>query len=224
MEEIVFYLIGLGSGLLVATFSYWLTLRLPPKQKLHECYGDLLPVMEEITLLQDKVESLRKIDVKTGKDFWVKYVIMSEHLMAIGDVDTIREVASLLPEDVSVLQDDKAASEYLTFARLIVQRALNIEIIRLAREMFRQSVALKLLSPSQTVEKQLDDIKKILLTRVFGVSAASVEDLSGFIDVTKIGSWIEAQQATYQMTFGPDLRKMLDGLSETMKNDLGRKL
>ncbi len=111
-------------------------------------------MLEEIALLQNNLESLRQIEVKEGRDFWVKYMIISEHLMTIRDVDTMREIAALLPEDASVLEDEKAVSEFLIFIRLIAQRAINIEIMRLAREVFRQSIALRLLNPSEKVQKQ----------------------------------------------------------------------
>ncbi len=72
-------------------------------------------------------------------------------------------------------------------------------------------------------KSSLDDIKKMLLTRVFAVSATSVKDLDGVIDVAQMSSRIESQQAMYETMFGPDLSEVLEGLAKAMKDDLNKK-
>lgn len=223
MEDLLTYLIGLASGLAVASFSYWLALRFPAKERLHECYGNLLPLVNETMLLQGQLKSLRQIDVKTADDFWATYVSICEHLMSIHDTATMIEIAGLITVDPSALTR-RDQSELLIFQRLIAQRAISAEIIKNARAMYRHSISLELLSPSEDVMKHLNDIKSLLLTQTFEMSKGATEDISNVVDVGGIRARIEARESAIQgRLFGADLESMLVSLRDAMKCDLARK-
>lgn len=217
------YLLGLLSGLLVALVSYWLALRFPPKQRLHECYGNLLPLVEEAVLLLGMLESLRKVDVKDPKKFWETYVCICEPLVAIHDTETMREIANLITVDPSSMKE-KDVVESLTFIRLIAQRSVSAEIAKTSRGIYRYAISLSLLNPSKEVSTHLDRIRNAILTRLFEVSRTSVEDVAGAVDLSGVHARIETQQLLYTKVFGSDLSIMLNGLASAMRKDLDRKL
>lgn len=148
-------------------------------------------MVEETLLLQGNLKSLRQIDVKNASDFWATYMRICEHLMAIYDTTTIMVIADSITVDPSVM-DKRDRSELLTFQRLIAQGAISSEIVKNARMMYRYSVSLELLSPSDDVIKHLDDLRSLLLTQTFETSKEATEDISSLVDVGGIRAHIEA--------------------------------
>ena len=192
--------IGAAIGALTA---YLLSLRITKRQRMHQCYTSIYPIIEYTILILEQIRKLQELDIdkEDSKESYYFEIFSGRGLVSDLGVyyDSLREFEE---SEFDKWKEEKEEIEYqreLTFKLLIWELSQNL------LRMKTQIVTIELGNPSQKVKVYLEKTNTLI----------------GH-EILKMISWAYTKSKELQVDTVP-LRVSLVDLGNTIKTDLKKK-